>query len=115
MIKYDRDDATKFDWGSSVDKRGGGIVGVKILLDTKQESPFLIPSQDGHGSFNGSEKSIVEVAADFIRAIYQHALLEIAKTVPNGYMEMCRKDHVLSGIPSPVCYGVCHFNLIYII
>lgn len=38
-----------------------------------------------------------EIAADFIRQIYEHALLEISKTVPAGYMELCTKKFVVTG------------------
>jgi len=37
------------------------------------------------------------VAADFIAAMYEYALKEIAAQVPESYMKLCQKQFVLSG------------------
>jgi hypothetical protein len=44
-------------------------------------------------------KPPVEIVADYIRAIYKHAISEISNTVPTAYMAVCRKEYVLSGKP----------------
>lgn len=41
-------------------------------------------------------KDPVSVAADFIGAIYRHALSEIENTVPTKYFQLCQKEFVLS-------------------
>lgn len=73
------------------------IVGVKLLLDPSQEQPLYLPSSDVKRDLKKLPKSPINVAADYIGAVYQHALTEIAKQVPNSYMSLCQKIFVLSG------------------
>lgn len=49
-------------------------------------------------------KPAIDVAADFISAIYKHALTEISKEVPDDYMAICQKEFVLSGRVFPMVY-----------
>ena len=72
------------------------IVGVKLLLDPSQEMPLYLPSANHRRAARKLPKPVVNVAADFIGAIYRHALKEIAKEVPKGYFELCKKHFVLS-------------------
>jgi hypothetical protein len=73
------------------------IVGVKLLLDPSQERPLYLPTGNIKRDLKKLPKTPVEIAADFIGAIYQHALTEIAKEVPEHYMLICQKHFVLSG------------------
>ena len=41
-------------------------------------------------------KSAVDVAADFIGAMYSHALEMIGSRVPRDYLDLCEKTFVLS-------------------
>jgi hypothetical protein len=97
LVRYDNSDASKFDWGASVGQHSNSIVGVKLLLDPKQKRPHYLPAATISRNLSSLPKPPVEVAADFIRAIHAHALAEIARTVPQAYMDMCRKDYILSG------------------
>lgn len=41
-------------------------------------------------------KSAVDVAADFIGAMYNHAMEKIGSRVPREYLDLCEKTFVLS-------------------
>jgi hypothetical protein len=73
------------------------IVGVKLLLDPNQPKPFYLPTTNFKNDLKKLPKRPYMVASDFIGAMYRHALSEIAKEVPNSYMELCQKHFVLSG------------------
>jgi hypothetical protein len=73
------------------------IVGVKLLLDPTQEKPLYLPTSNVKSDLKKLPKAPVMVAADFIGALYQHALKEISGEVPKSYMELCQKQFVLSG------------------
>ncbi|KAK3378394.1 Hsp70 family protein-like protein [Podospora didyma] len=72
VISYDPNDFTKFKWGGHVDWRSDAS-------DLKK-----LP------------KDAVDVAADFIGAICNHALSKIEASVPRDYFLMCQKQFVLS-------------------
>ena len=97
LIRYDKKDPTKFEWGASVTRDGDMIEGIKLLLDPTQERPLYLPSTNIKRDLKALPKPPVEIAADFIGAIYQHALEEISQTVPKAYLSICRKEFVLSG------------------
>jgi hypothetical protein len=97
LLRYDKSDASKFDWGASLGQHNDNIVGVKLLLDPKQRRPHYLPAEKISRNVKSLPKPPIEVAADFIRAIHAHALAEISRTVPQAYMDMCRKDYILSG------------------
>lgn len=98
LINYDDPkDLSKFSWGASVDRTQGSIEGLKLLLDPKQERPLYLPTVNIKRDIKNLPKHPVKIAADFMGAVYQHALKEIAKEVPNDYMALCQKHFVLSG------------------
>jgi hypothetical protein len=86
-----------FSWGASIDKLVDNIVGVKLLLDPLQEQPYYLPSSDIKRDIKKLPKPPVQVAADYIGAVYNHALSEISKDIPVNYMNLCEKEFVLSG------------------
>lgn len=100
QIKYDGDG---FTWGAAVSPSADNIVGVKLLLDPSQERPLYLPDGDIENDIKNLPKAPVQVAADFIGAIYQHALEEISSRVVKKYMALCRKQLVLSGEKSVGC------------
>lgn len=105
LIRYDPNDNKKFAWGASVnltaDNINNNIVGVKLLLDPSQERPTYLPTDNILRDYSKLPKQPVEIVADFIGAIYQHALNEIAKQVPAGYVSICQKQFTLSGKDNP--------------
>lgn len=84
-------------WGLEADKTSGAITGIKLLLDPTQRRPTHLFSDSSQKGLDAVGKSAVDVAGDIMRAIYQHALAEISKTIPEGYLEMCSKVFVLTG------------------
>jgi molecular chaperone DnaK (HSP70) len=97
LINYDPKDSRKFAWGASVNRMMDNIVGVKLLLDPSQERPLYLPTGNIKRDIKKLPKPPVEIAADFISVVYEHALKEIAKEVPDNYMSMCQKQFVMSG------------------
>jgi hypothetical protein len=97
LISYDATDKSNFAWGASVNSMSDSIVGVKLLLDPTQERPLYLPTGNVKRDIKKLPKPPVDIAADFIGAVYQHALREIAKEVPKDYMAICQKHFVLSG------------------
>ncbi|KAG6321238.1 hypothetical protein E4U44_005360 [Claviceps purpurea] len=96
IIEYTEKDSRGFRWGASVDRLNGGIVGIKLLLDPTQERPLYLPTKNIDQELKSLPKKPFEVAADFIQAIYEHALQDIGRTIPKAYMDMCDKEFVLS-------------------
>ncbi len=94
---YDPNDSSKFSWGASVNRMKDNIVGVKLLLDPSQERPLYLPTGNIKRDIERLPKSPVEIAADFMGAMYKHALKEITGKVSSSYMSMCQKHFVLSG------------------
>jgi len=74
----------------------GSIHGLKLLLDPSQDKPWYIPKFVFKFFCQKPPKPTLELAADFISALYSHSLDEIAKTVPSGYLESCQREFVLS-------------------
>ncbi|KAG6035334.1 hypothetical protein E4U19_004811 [Claviceps sp. Clav32 group G5] len=96
ILEYSEEEPTGFRWGASVNKSSGGIVAIKLLLDPKQERPLYLPATCTRTELKALPKAPIEIAADFMRAIYEHALEEIASAVPKAYMDICQKEFVLS-------------------
>ncbi|KAL3954485.1 hypothetical protein ACCO45_010048 [Purpureocillium lilacinum] len=96
IIAYTKEDPSTFEWGACATGNKDAIVGIKLLLDPNQKPPYYLQTPDPRKVLKSLPKPPVEVAADFMKSIYQHALAEISKTVPQEYMKLCRKEHVLS-------------------
>ncbi|KAG5935629.1 hypothetical protein E4U59_005506 [Claviceps monticola] len=96
VIEYSEEEPTGFRWGASANKARGGIVAIKLLLDPEQERPLYLSANNTRKQLKSLPKNPVEIAADFIRAIYEHALREISTAVPKAYMDICQKEFVLS-------------------
>ncbi|KAF4497861.1 Hsp70 family [Fusarium agapanthi] len=95
-ILYDPEDSTSFKWGGQVNWRDDHVRGVKLLLDPQQTGPSYLPSSNFKSEMKKLPKGVVDVAADFMGAMYNHALERIASRVPRGYLDLCQKDFVLS-------------------
>ena len=96
LINYRHGKGGEFAWGASVNRMEDNIVGVKLLLDPSQERPMYLPTANTKRTLKSLPKPPVEIAADFIGAVYRHALSEIAKVVPKDYFKLCQKEFVLS-------------------
>ncbi|KAF5572993.1 Hsp70 family heat shock protein [Fusarium pseudoanthophilum] len=96
VIAYDPDDTSEFKWGGQLSWRDDHVQGVKLLLDPKQTRPPYLPSTNVKSEMKKLPKGAVDVAADFIGAMYSHALERIESRVPRGYIDLCEKTFVLS-------------------
>ncbi|KAH7219581.1 hypothetical protein DER44DRAFT_91009 [Fusarium oxysporum] len=95
-ILYDPVDSTKFKWGGQVTWRDGHVRGVKLLLDPQQTRPSYLPSSNYKSDIKRLPKDVIDIAADFMGAMYNHALEKIASRMPRDYLDLCQKDFVLS-------------------
>lgn len=96
MICYDPDDPTKFKWGGQVSWRDDKVQGVKLLLDPDQPQPLYLPTGNKKLELKKLPKDPVDVVADFIGAIYKHALSKIESAGIKDYFDFCQKQFVLS-------------------
>lgn len=95
-ILYDPQDSTKFKWGGQLTWRDDHVQGVKLLLDPKQTRPSYLPSSSAKREMRRLPKDVVDVVADFMAAMYKHALEKIGARVPRDYLDLCEKSFVLS-------------------
>ncbi|KAI7775462.1 hypothetical protein LA080_006794 [Diaporthe eres] len=96
LILYDENDPSKFKWGGQVTWRDPAVHGVKLLLDPAQDKPDYLPATSFETDRNALPKDPVDVAADFIGAMYKHALSVAESSVLRDYFHMCEKEFVLS-------------------
>ncbi|KAH6884874.1 hypothetical protein B0T10DRAFT_550765 [Thelonectria olida] len=96
LIRYKKDNPDEFEWGAKLSNQSDGIVGVKLLLDPKQERPLYFRSKNIKKDLKDLPKSPVQITADFLGAIYNHALSEISKKFSKNYVDLCHKEYVLS-------------------
>ncbi|KAM5526222.1 hypothetical protein QSH57_001883 [Fusarium oxysporum f. sp. vasinfectum] len=95
-ILYDPHDSTNFKWGGQLTWRDDHVQGVKLLLDLKQTRPSYLPSSSAKREIRRLPKDVVDVVADFMKAMYSHALDKIGSKVPRDYLDLCEKSFVLS-------------------
>ncbi|KAF7958371.1 hypothetical protein EAE96_001920 [Botrytis aclada] len=72
------------------------IRGIKLLLDPTQAMPSYVPAWILRRNLERLGRPAVDVAADFIRAIYEYAIGIIMDGWPLEYIQKCRKQLVLS-------------------
>jgi hypothetical protein len=72
------------------------VKGVKLLLDPRQRRPTYLPASTSDSDLKRLGKPAVEVAADFIGAMYKHAMMKIESKVPSDYLAICQKQFVLT-------------------
>lgn len=75
-----------FAWGGQQHK-GPKIRGIKLLLDPEQEKPVYVPATNTRAELAKLGKPALDVAADYIRSLYEHAMKVIASKVPENYLE----------------------------
>ncbi|KAL7948670.1 hypothetical protein V8C42DRAFT_351698 [Trichoderma barbatum] len=96
LVYYESSDASKFSWGAEAGSTVGKVAEIKLLLDTSQPRPKYLPNIDVESEISKLPKPPVEIAADFIRAIHKHAILEMEKTLTAEYVASCLKDYVMT-------------------
>lgn len=97
IICYNEHEPEKFVWGGSVAPQSNSISEFKLLLDPSQPRPKYLPEINVSEELGRLPKPPVQITADFIGAMYGHAMAEIMKKIPRDYVETCRKEYILSG------------------
>ena len=95
VISYDPKNKKEFTWGAQKHKNAK-IEGMKLLLDPSQETPLYIPETNTAAELEKLGKPVIDVATDYIAAVYHHALYKIESEVPAEYLRMCQKKFVIS-------------------
>jgi molecular chaperone DnaK (HSP70) len=118
LMNYDPKDGQSFTWGSRVDTLSPGMLeGIKLLLVPSQLQPLFVPAQDAKRILLKLGKPPIDIAADYIGALYKHGLEHIEKTHLRDYVQMHQKKFVLT-VPADwsdkakdatmrVCYFPC--------
>ena len=95
-IQYTTGSAGKFKWGYELEGTlEDKVIGLKLLLDPNQKRPYWIPT-DPHAEIAKLPKPVVEVAADYIKAIFQQAVSEVEKGYLPGFLDGFKKRYVLT-------------------
>ncbi|KAI9647988.1 hypothetical protein NHQ30_002616 [Ciborinia camelliae] len=94
IISYDSQ-VGGFTWGAQK-HTDQTIQGIKLLLDPGQVMPSYVPTSNQKADLARLGKPAVDVAADYICAMYKHAVVQIKSRIPAEYFEMCQKQFVLS-------------------
>jgi molecular chaperone DnaK (HSP70) len=97
LLDYDVNDRRSFTWGSKVDPTSKGkLEGIKLLLDPDQPTPLYVPATNTRKNLLKLGKTPVDVASDYIGALYRHALAKITLAFPKDYVEMQQKKFVVT-------------------
>lgn len=95
-LQYTPGSSDNFKWGYELAKsQQEKIIGLKLLLDPDQKRPYWIP-YDPHAEIAKLPKPVVEVAADYMKAIFQHAITEIEKGYMPGFIDGFKKQYILT-------------------
>lgn len=94
VICYGDSSTNNTTWGAQKHK-GDVVQGLKLLLDPDQPWPLYLPESTAKTDLKRLGKPAVEVAADFLSAIYKHAMKKIESSVPADFLMICQKEFVL--------------------
>jgi hypothetical protein len=97
IIQYDSGSKDSFKWGYELDMSlGDKITGLKLLLDPDQPRPYFIPTNI-QAEIAKLPKTVLEVASDYMRAVFQHALKEIeSESLDPSFLDNYHKQFVLT-------------------
>ena len=95
LIKYD--DPDNFRWGYELDRTTKErIEGIKLLLDPDQPKPLYVPAVNTEAQLKRLGKPAIEVATDYIGALYRYAMQKIEAKYPKSYLDMLDRRFILS-------------------
>lgn len=97
LIDYTAKGGKAFTWGSNVDTTSKGkLEGVKLLLDPDQPVPLYVPAMNTKKELQKLGKPPLDVASDYLEALYKHALGSINASYPKDFVDMQQKRFVLT-------------------
>lgn len=70
--------------------------GIKLLLDPDQPRPIYLPELNVKSDLKRLNKTVLDVAIDYISVMYKHAMKVMGTKVPIDYLNDCQKQFVLS-------------------
>lgn len=98
IVKYDKDDVNKFQWGARLKSSADNIVGIKLLLDPSQKLPWHVPLEtEATLRLLPPSKTPQDVAADFLRAMKSHAMSQIENRMTQAVLNSFETEYVMSG------------------
>ncbi|KAK8071086.1 hypothetical protein PG997_011289 [Apiospora hydei] len=96
IISYNPADISDFKWGYQVKLGDKAIVGIKLLLDPDQKKPSCLPGSGKRTALKTLPKPAVDIAADYIGAVYEYAVKEIRKGSVGRFFDTCEREFVLT-------------------
>ena len=72
------------------------IEGIKLLLDADQPRPLYLAVTDVQAELDRLPKPPVDIAADYITALYNHAMTVIGGKWPAEFLSILQKKFVLT-------------------
>lgn len=95
LIRYEN---SQYQWGYELahSTAANKIEGIKLLLDPDHPKPLYVPQSNTKAELQRLGKPAVDAAADYITALYKHALSKIEASWPEDFLHMLQKEFVLS-------------------
>ncbi|KAF1734565.1 hypothetical protein CRV24_006107 [Beauveria bassiana] len=99
IVKYDKNDWGKYEWGTLLKSAEDHIVGIKLLLDPSQKLPWHVPPTDLDATMKllPPFKTPKNVATDFMRSLKAHGMSQIATNLAQDALDLFQFDYVMSG------------------
>lgn len=84
-------------WGYELDEFDTHKVeGIKLLLDPDQPRPLYLAVSDVQAELERLPKEPIDIAADYIEALYKHSMAVISGKWPEGFLSLLQKKFVLT-------------------
>lgn len=98
LIRYEKSSERSYTWGYELAHSitADKIEGIKLLLDPDHPKPLYVPQSNTKAELQRLGKPAVDVAADYIAALYKHALSKIEAAWPEDYLGGLQKKFVLT-------------------
>jgi hypothetical protein len=110
LIAYDAKETHLFTWGYKVNRTSKNkLEGFRLLLDPEQPVPLYLPASNTKKELSRLSKDAVDVASDYIGALYKNALDYITSSYPKDFVYMHQMKFVFT-IPA-VCSDKAKHNL----
>ncbi|KAL9053629.1 MAG: hypothetical protein Q9162_004657 [Coniocarpon cinnabarinum] len=95
LISYDPENPGSFTWGAQ-EHAGITVEHFKLLLGEDQGKPSYATGRHSAANLKRLGKSVEEVTRDYMKALYDHALSNIASRYPSGYVNGFQKKFILT-------------------